>query len=47
MNQVAYSLENRETDFEGLDVVELGRASEETRGFFYGFIGDSGFGYRG
>ena len=37
---------NQETEFEGVDFVELGRASEETRGSTLGHSWDNGFGVK-
>jgi hypothetical protein len=39
-------LANQETDLEGLELVELGGVSEETRGSFWGGSWDGGWGVR-
>ncbi len=37
---------NHETELEGLDLVELGEVSEETRGSWFGHSFDGGFGVK-
>ena len=40
------TLANHETELEGLDLLELGRVSEETRGGALGHSWDGGFGFK-
>ena len=44
MKSTVENMANQETDVEGLDFMELGRASEETRGTPIGHQWDGGFG---
>ena len=47
MKTIKAPLENHETDLEALDVTELGRVSEETKGSLAGHSCDGGWGVRG
>jgi len=46
MKTLRDNMANQETDSEGLELMELGRVSEETRGTPFGSNWDGGIGHR-
>jgi len=46
MNSLVENMANQETELAGLDFVELGDVSIDTRGSIWGHTGDGGFGVK-
>jgi hypothetical protein len=46
MNTLIDNVANQETELEGLELMEFGRASEETRGSIWGHSNDGGWGVK-